>query len=667
MVTNGASIDRWRWWFELAPEAFAPPLATAPPEEHELFRLLLAPLGQEMAFSDLAERFAAQADRDSSAAALCGGLTAICQAGRDFSALPDWIAHADALMAASPPPGPLARASLLLHTVVAGIHGPLQLTALQERLARLTSLVDEADSDPLRMMSVACAAHIDVFSGSLHRAREAIADALHLCPSPGCARLPRVYLVASLGLICTLQGDTETARLHLDGLAAAREFDTLPSALWLICQSHRLLAHVLGRDAAGLDNLAEQIRSRAIPEHNAHLQSYLHYSLGVAALLAGKSSQALDHARRAEELGARCHCFAGQALPALVIAQALGDQGQTGDAVRHLERWLPAWQARGLVLLEAAGNLELAALLSRGGGVDAARAALRQARRLLPREEPLPAYHRAPGFGERLEEGLLPGSAAAPPVDPASPPLRIVTLGGLAVSVGGRTIFDRDWRGDRTKTLLKALIVLGGHKVSDESLCDLLWPDADGAQAHQNLKVTIWRLRRLGAGGTTPLPWVAVRQGQVSLVRALCGVDALEFEHHLHDALACGASLAQLTAALDRYSGDFLAGDDSEAWIVAHRERLRQRFFSATHTLGRRALATGETDLAKAYLERAADIDPADEHTAELLIRMLLAEGYPGEALQRYHRLQRALMATFGIAPGHALSGLVAPLSAQRA
>ena len=75
--------------------------------------------------------------------------------------------------------------------------------------------------------------------------------------------------------------------------------------------------------------------------------------------------------------------------------------------------------------------------------------------------------------------------------------------------------------------LLLALIGEGGYKVPAERLSDLLWPDSDGDQAAQNLKVALHRLRRLGcAPDEAPVNWIHVKHGHVSLARSLCWVDA---------------------------------------------------------------------------------------------------------------------------------------------
>lgn len=657
-----ARTDRWRWWFEMAPPPADALEGLQDPIEERLFRLLLSPAGHEADFIAIAREFAAKGDADAQAAAIGGGIAGVCDGGRQFSTLAQWIDRADAILAQPNSPSLAGRASLLLFSIMAGLLGPTHIPSLRLRLTQLSTAAERADSDPLRIVHAAVTAYVEALGGQLHAASEILADAQHLCPDPESALFPKVHLQASQGLVHILQGNPAAASAGLDRLLAHPLFDALPHFLWLLCLSHRLFALASGGSSPALDALAERIRSRVIPKHNAYLQSYLHYSLGVAAFLDLRPQHALDHGRRAMQLGQLCASIAGEAVPALLVGQALAESGQTEEALQHFSTWLPRWQANGFALLYAAGLVEQANLLSNGGHVSEARESLTLARKMLPTREPLPAYHRSRAFGEDLELNLLPPTASIPFTGELAKPVAISTLGGLVLRFGSHVIYDREWRGDRTKALLKALVVLGGQKISAEQLCDLLWPDSEGVQARQNIKVASWRLRRLGVqDGQATLPWLVVERSHYSLVHALCTVDCHEFLHRLQKAQACGEDISLLASALDFYRGDFLPRDDSQTWVVAYREQLRQRYLHAVQTLSRRALTSNRPDFALPYLNQAVEIEPSDERTSEFRIRILLAQGYPGEALRAYHHLADALWERYSITPGHAVTQLVEP------
>jgi len=335
--------------------------------------------------------------------------------------------------------------------------------------------------------------------------------------------------------------------------------------------------------------------------------------------------------------------------------------GDNDGALALADAWLPKWQAVGHMSIASNAAVEMAVAYARQGQPDRARAALDHARRLLPRGESLVLFHRPPDYLAQLLALLVPaGKDSSLPCDRY--PVAIHALGELRVRVGARLLYDRDWRGERAKSLLKALVVLGGRKVSAETLANLLWPDADGDQARNNLKVSIWRLRRLGTEqGAATLPWLLMHNGHISLASGVVGVDALIFpdaakaalRHHTPD-------FQTLLGVLDLYEDDFLPGDDSELWIADHRQRLRETFLALARALAVDAASREELEQAVVYLERGHNLDPLDERTVERLMACYLKLGYPAKVLACFRETEAAIARELGIRPGAALLELAA-------
>ena len=260
-------------------------------------------------------------------------------------------------------------------------------------------------------------------------------------------------------------------------------------------------------------------------------------------------------------------------IGSLLRVQALADLQDAGATLRtEVTEGAPVWMLCGMERLAAVAQLELAAREARAGELDRSRRAWFTALAALPPGETLRPLNRSVLWLETLRSLLFP---VAEGLDAPGTAVRIRTLGEFSVEIGGRRIFDRDWKGRRTKTLLMALICEGGSKVSLDRLADLLWPDSDGAQAHQNLKVALWRLRRLGGEGVPELNWVHVKQGRVSLPAGLCSIDALEFQSLLERARGGGkAAPALLQQARALYAGPFLPGEENVPWIIEFRQRL---------------------------------------------------------------------------------------------
>jgi pentatricopeptide repeat protein len=113
-----------------------------------------------------------------------------------------------------------------------------------------------------------------------------------------------------------------------------------------------------------------------------------------------------------------------------------------------------------------------------------------------------------------------------------------------------------------------------------------------------------------------------------------------------------------LKHVLDLYEGDFLAGDDSELWIIDYRQRLRGLYLQAARELLAQATERAELDQAMACLERGHALDPLDEHGAESLMNGYLKLGYPSKAMEVFHSIETSLRRELGIRPGTALTGL---------
>lgn len=207
----------------------------------------------------------------------------------------------------------------------------------------------------------------------------------------------------------------------------------------------------------------------------------------------------------------------------------------------------------------------------RAGEFDRARRMLAAARELVPVGERLVPLHRNAAWLAELEAVFKPTTGGSVET---SARVNIRTLGEFVVEIDGRRIYDRDWKGVRTKMLLIALICAGGQKVPAERLADMLWPDSEGAQAMQNLKVALHRLRRLGRReGEPPLNWVHVKHGFVSLPASLCSVDAFELLGRLASA---GGRQGHVAEAIRLYAGEFLPGETAAPWVVGYRQHLRE-------------------------------------------------------------------------------------------
>lgn len=607
---------------------------------------------------------------------VCGvvvaALSIIWESGQALERSEVWLARVAGLLARNP--SACAAAALHLHALIAGMLGSADLLALEERLPQLRTWVEAADSDALRMLAAAAQANLWVLRGQLHAAQECVRDAAFLAATDERHVVPTLFLAGSAALVEAAGGQVGPAGVRLSAELARPELAKMPLHLRLTLHVRRLLWLAQNGTSEAIHAQADELRSLVIPAHRAYQRSLMHYALGVADLMHGQPAAALAHARWAIEQAELCRSVAAQLLPGLLAAQAELDLGRQEQAMARLAHLEPRWCRHGMAMQQSAAALERARQLHRQGRDSQAQDALQAARLALSPGEPLPALHRQVGAIHALVSELEVGgdmttAPLAVRVDPqagdpggwapvtSQPWIEITTLGRFALRVGGRWMPEGSWRGRRSKTLLKALIALGGREVPIERLCDVLWPDADGAQARQNLKVALWRLRRLDGslGGNVPR-WIFSRHAAVSLDSRLCRVDAMDLANP--DPTLGGAG-QDAWARLNRYEGDFLPDDDVPP-VLAARDRIRREFVAATLATAQ-AVAEGVGSVPLSCLTclaRVTAMQPAGESAHELLMTLYLRSGRISDAMVVYLRAERMLKEHLGVDPGPGLMAL---------
>ena len=463
-----------------------------------------------------------EGDPEVGAAACIAAVDATLGKGRGFDAWEPWCGRLADLLVSGVDMSAQARAALHLRQGLIALLRDGDAGAAERAAAAGLSLVDAGQSLPLALALGALAGLTDCLAGHVVRADVRLSDTVFLCQCSASGVFSRALVLSTLGLVKLLMGDAETASRMLDRVSHDVAAGGLPESLLMLVEGHRLYAMTaLGRGHT-VQDLADRIGGRVLPARNLLLEAYRHLALGAVALRNGQALRALVHAQESLDCGRRAAAQFPVLVAALLQLQALADLHRIEDAEACLARWYPEWTRLGLQRIAAIACQEQAMLQARRGELDLARRYRSKALGLLPPGESLLPLHRSQAWLDELEGVLSAANAASP----ESAHVVIRTLGEFVVEVKGRRIYDRDWKGLRTKSLLMALVAEGCYKIPAVRLADRLWPDSEGDQAMQNLKVALHRLRRLGCGpGETPVNWVHVKHGQVSLAKGVCWVE----------------------------------------------------------------------------------------------------------------------------------------------
>ncbi|MGD2078893.1 MAG: BTAD domain-containing putative transcriptional regulator, partial [Chloroflexota bacterium] len=185
----------------------------------------------------------------------------------------------------------------------------------------------------------------------------------------------------------------------------------------------------------------------------------------------------------------------------------------------------------------------------------------------------------------------------------------------------------------------------------------LLWPEMPRKSAQDNLRQTLYQLRRTipevsGQDGDS-IPFILSDRQQVQInPDAPYRLDVADFT-----ALVDDGSLEQLAAAVGLYRGDFLTDfylEDSnqfESWAAEWRGRLRRQALEALDRLAAHHLEQGRPDQAADYARRMLTIDNLRESGHRQLMEALSQVGKRAEALRQYKRCRSLLEEQLGVAP----------------
>jgi len=238
--------------------------------------------------------------------------------------------------------------------------------------------------------------------------------------------------------------------------------------------------------------------------------------------------------------------------------------------------------------------------------------------------------------------------ADLPELTPA--PLRIQMLGRFEVWRLGVPVPEAEWRGQKTRDLLKILLLADGHFVAKDQLVEWLWPGAAPDAAEANLRSTVSDLRRvlepeLDRGRDSS--YVQTRREGYCFNPALgVALDTNDFEHAVQS-----TARASLAAALNAYPADLLEEDPYAEWAQGERGRLRGLRLEALARLAELCLAQGDWSQAIMAAEQGLALDASRESLWRALMRAHMLHGDRSAALAAFERCRAALSRDLGTDP----------------
>ncbi len=220
--------------------------------------------------------------------------------------------------------------------------------------------------------------------------------------------------------------------------------------------------------------------------------------------------------------------------------------------------------------------------------------------------------------------------------------LCIQLLGGFRMAGGDRPVSGVD--SVRVQSLVAYLVLHAGDPLSRQHLAALFWPDSPDGQARTNLRKLVLELRRALPGVEQ---YLAIDERMLRWrPDAPFTLDVAEFER----ALAQASSLPAFEHAVTLYRGDLLP-ECYDDWIIPQRERLRQAYMDALERLVAALETRRDYNGAIRHARRLLDLDPLQEATYRLLMRLHALTGDRTGAVRVYHACASTLQHELDVVP----------------
>jgi DNA-binding SARP family transcriptional activator len=247
----------------------------------------------------------------------------------------------------------------------------------------------------------------------------------------------------------------------------------------------------------------------------------------------------------------------------------------------------------------------------------------------------------------------------------SGPELRVRTFGRTRVDTPEGPLGGQ-WLQQRPGHVLKYLVCERNRVVYAEEIAEAIWPGS-ARQGLNNVRHFIHQLRdRLEPDRPkrAPSSFVVAVRGGYAINRRHVRIDADELESAASAGLAAiergdaAAGRELIAAALELYTGDFLADEPYTEWAYEERNKLRGMVARCLRALAGVEAEAGDRAAAAGYLQRLAELEPFDAEVHRELFTAWLMQGRRTEAARGYAALRARLLREFGEEPDFDLAGL---------
>ncbi|MFK7802378.1 MAG: tetratricopeptide repeat protein [Anaerolineae bacterium] len=220
-------------------------------------------------------------------------------------------------------------------------------------------------------------------------------------------------------------------------------------------------------------------------------------------------------------------------------------------------------------------------------------------------------------------------------------------LGSFEVKLNEQEITH--FRSTNVQGLLLYLSLQPDRQISRSVLAALFWPDEPEKSAKNNLRQSLFRLKKIFPTSDNEEPYFLVNRQSVQFNKH----SIYECDLHQFDAALAAGNLAQ---AADLFKGNLADGFtadslDFEEWLRLEREFVLKRGIKALHDLTGQQLAEGVFSAAQTNAQRQISFDPWSELGHRQLMLAHALSGDRSGALVQYTACREQLDEELGVEP----------------
>lgn len=233
--------------------------------------------------------------------------------------------------------------------------------------------------------------------------------------------------------------------------------------------------------------------------------------------------------------------------------------------------------------------------------------------------------------------------------------LQVQMLGVFGVKYGDKPLSLGRNTATKAMKLFQILLYHIHGGISREELIECLYGREDIADASNNLRVAVHRLKKLLIDAGLPeYDYITIKKGIYQWNAPMeISVDVLEFEKMVRDAENESDEQKRieiLENACYMYAGDFMSNMSSEDWIIIESIRYKNLYSDALKQVCEWKIANGEYESALKLCSPACELYPFDEWQSVKIDCYIAMHRYK-DALKEYEETAKMLVEELGVSP----------------